>query len=176
MAYEVANQALGVPLDVLVVRKLGVPHQEELAFGAIASGGVRVLNRDVIAEMRLSAERIAQITREEQRELDRRERLYRGDSGPLAIRGKTVLIVDDGLATGATMRAAVQAVRQLEASPVAAVPVAAEGTRAGLERVADAVVCGITPEPFVAVGRWYCDFDPTSDEEVRQLLALARER
>ena len=175
VAYEVALQ-LQAPLDVILVRKLGVPEHEELAFGAIASGGVRVLNADVLAEARLTPERIEKITRAERLELNRRERLYRGDSGPLELAGRTALIVDDGLATGATMRAALQAVRQRQAVPVVAVPVAAASTRAALEHCADAIVCTITPEPFVAVGLWYRDFNPTSDEEVRQLLALARGR
>jgi predicted phosphoribosyltransferase len=175
VAYEVAL-ALRAPLDVLLVRKLGVPEHEELAFGAIASGGVRVLNPEVLAETRLTAERIDRITAEQQRELDRREALYRDGGAPLELSGKTALIVDDGLATGATMRAAVAAVRQLRASPIVAVPVAAPSTRAALARSADAVVCTITPEPFVAVGMWYRDFDPTSDGEVRELLAAARRR
>ena len=168
--------ALRAPLDVLLVRKLGVPAQEELAFGAIASGGVRVLNPDVLAGARMSAGRIEQITRAQRLELERRERLYREDAAALQLTGKTALIVDDGLATGATMRAALQAVRQLQARPVVAVPVAAQATRAALAPSADAVVCVITPEPFVAVGLWYDDFEPTTDTEVRELLALARER
>lgn len=175
VAYEVAA-ALDAPLDVLVVRKLGVPDHEELAFGAVAGGGVRVLNADVIAEARLSAERIEQITHAQRLELQRRERLYRGDSTALELAGKVALIVDDGLATGATMRAAVQVARQLGASPVVAVPLAARATRSALAESADAIVCTITPEPFVAVGLWYRDFEPTTDEEVRELLALARER
>lgn len=175
VAYEVAL-ALRAPLDLLLVRKLGVPRHEELAFGAIASGGVRVLNREVLAEARLTSAQIEQITVQQQRELERREALYRGGRAPLPLRGRTALIVDDGLATGATMRAAVAAVRQLHAKPVVAVPVGAPSTRAALTRSADAVVCAITAEPFVAVGLWYGDFEPTSDEEVRELLYAAQRR
>lgn len=175
VAYEVAL-ALRAPLDLLLVRKLGVPGHEELAFGAIASGGVRVLNADVLAEARLTSKRIEQITVRQQQELARREALYRGTRAPLRLSGTTALIVDDGLATGATMRAAVAAVRQLDASPVVAAPVAAPSTRAALARSADAVICAITAEPFVAVGRWYEDFEPTSDEEVRELLDAAWRR
>lgn len=175
VAYEVAL-ALRAPLDLLLVRKLGVPGHEELAFGAIASGGVRVLNTDVLAETRLTREQIEQITVRQQRELEHREALYRGERRPLQLRGTTALIVDDGLATGATMRAAVAAVRQLDASPVVVAPVAAPATRAALARSADAVVCAITAEPFVAVGLWYWDFAPTSDEEVRELLDAAWRR
>jgi putative phosphoribosyl transferase len=175
VADEVAL-ALGAPLDVMLVRKLGVPGQEELAFGAIASGGVRILNTDVIAAARLSPTRISDITAEQQCELDRRERLYRGTNSPLELSGSTAIIVDDGLATGATMRAAVEAVWQRGARPVVAVPVGADSTRAVLAHSADAVICTITPEPFIAVGLWYRDFTPTSDEEVSELLALARKR
>ena len=175
VAQEVAL-ALGAPLDVMLVRKLGVPGQEELAFGAIASGRVRILNPDVIAAARLSPERISQITAEQHLELNRRERLYRGANAPLELSGRTAIIVDDGLATGATMRAAVEAVRQRDARPVVAVPVGADSTRVALADSADAVICSITPEPFIAVGLWYRDFTPTSDEEVSELLALARKR
>lgn len=175
VAQEVAL-ALGAPLDVMLVRKLGVPGQEELAFGAIASGRVRILNPDVIAAARLSPERISEITAEQHLELNRRERLYRGANAPLELSGRTAIIVDDGLATGATMRAAVEAVRQRDARPVVAVPVGADSTRVALADSADAVICSITPEPFIAVGLWYRDFTPTSDEEVSELLALARKR
>ena len=173
VAYEVAL-AVGAPLDVLTVRKLGVPAHEELAFGAIADGGVRVLNRDVLAEVQLTDAQIEQITAEQRLELDRREKLYHSGAAPLRLSGMTALIVDDGLATGATMRAAVAAVRQAQASPIVAVPVAAPATRAALARSADAVICTIAPEPFVAVGVWYRDFEPTSDDEVRELLAAAQ--
>ncbi|MDE3132854.1 MAG: phosphoribosyltransferase [Acidobacteriota bacterium] len=175
VAYEVVL-ALRAPLDLLLVRKLGVPGHEELAFGAIASGGVRVLNTDVLAEARLTSAQIEQITIAQQRELERREALYRGERPPLQLRGTTALIVDDGLATGATMRAAVAAVRRLDASPVVVAPVAAPSTRAALARSADAIYCAITAEPFVAVGLWYEDFEPTSDEEVRELLDAAQHR
>ncbi len=175
VAYEVAA-ALRAPLDVLLVRKLGVPGQEELAFGAIASGGVRVLNDDVISEARLPAPRIDRIAAEQRLELDRREQLYRRGRQPLQVRGRTVLAVDDGLATGATMRAAVRALRERGASSVVvAVPTAARATCAEVGRGADAIFCAMTPDPFVAVGLWYRDFAPTTDEEVRDLLDGARE-
>jgi putative phosphoribosyl transferase len=175
VADEVAL-ALHAPLDVMLVRKLGVPGQEELAFGAIASGGVRILNVDVVAAAQLSPERISDITAEQHLELHRREWLYRGRGAPLELSGRTAIIVDDGLATGATMRAAVEAVRQRDARPVVAAPVGAGLTCEALADSADAVVCTITPEPFIAVGVWYRDFTPTTDEEVIELLALARRR
>jgi predicted phosphoribosyltransferase len=175
LAYEVAL-ALAVPLDVLLVRKLGVPGHEELAFGAIASGGVRVLNRDVVAEAALSPDQIEQTSAEQLLELRRREQLYRGARPPLELSGLTAILVDDGLATGATMRAAVEAVHARAASAVAAVPVAPAQTCAGLAAIAEAVVCLITPEQFVAVGLWYQAFPPTSDEEVQALLARAWSR
>ncbi len=169
VAYEVAR-ALDVPLDVFVVRKLGVPGHEELAFGAVASGGLRVLNDDVVAT--LSAEVVAEVTAREEAELADREALYRGDRPPLALGGRTVVLVDDGLATGASMRAAIGAVRAQEpAAVVVAVPVGSASTCARLRADADAVVCTATPEPFMAVGSWYLDFSPTTDEEVRRLLA-----
>ena len=172
VAYEVAL-ALAVPLDVLLVRKLGVPGHEELAFGAIANGGVRVLNGEVVAEAGLSRDQIEQTTAEQELELQRRERLYRGDMPPPQLSGRTAILVDDGLATGATMRAAVEAVHELGASAIAAVPVAPVQTCAGLAAVADDLVCLITPAQFVAVGLWYREFSPTSDEEVQELLARA---
>lgn len=175
VAYEVAL-ALHAPLDVLPVRKLGVPGREELAFGAIAAGGVRVLNPDVISEARLRQAAIARITADERFELDRREVLYRGGRPAIDAAGRTALAVDDGLATGATMRAAVAALRARgAASVVVAVPVAAPPTCVELARRADAVICALTPEPFVAVGLWYSDFSPTTDDEVRGLLARTRE-
>jgi putative phosphoribosyl transferase len=176
VAHPVA-QALGLPLDVLIVRKLGVPGQPEFAMGAIASGGLRVLNDDVVRELGISAASIDTITRAEAAELVRREQLYRGHHPPPAIAGRTVIVVDDGLATGATMRAAVRALRtQAPSRIVVAVPVAAADTAEDLRREADAVVTVATPEPFVAVGRWYRDFDQVDDAEVRRLLADARRR
>jgi predicted phosphoribosyltransferase len=171
IAHEIAR-VLGVPFDVFVVRKLGVPGHEELAMGAIASGGARVINHDVVNALGIPANVIEAVAQREQIELDRRERLYRGTRSPLHLVNKTVILVDDGLATGSTMRAAVMAARQRQpARVVVAVPVGAPTTCADLSREADDVVCLRTPEPFVAVGRWYRDFTPTSDEEVRTLLA-----
>ncbi len=172
VAYEVAL-ALGAPLDVLLVRKLGVPRHEELAFGAIASGGIRVLNEEVVAEAGLSSEQIAWIAAEQELELDRREQLYRGGRPPPKLDGRTAILVDDGLATGATMRAAVGAVHARGARAVPAVPVAPAQTCTQLAGVAEEVLCPITPERFVAVGLWYREFSATSDEEVRELLARA---
>lgn len=175
VAYEVAR-ALRVPLDVMLVRKLGVPEQEELAFGAIASGGVRVLNRAVIAEMGLGAEQIDAVTAQQQLELERRERVYRGRRPPPALDGRTALVVDDGLATGATMRAAVQAVHAQHGAAVVAVPVGAASTRAAMSYCADGVFCLLVPSRFVAVGNWYRDFTETTDAEVSELLGLAGTR
>ena len=170
VGYEVAR-ALGVALDVFVVRKLGVPGHEELAMGAIASGDVRLVNHDVVDALGIPANVIDQVTVRERLELERREQLYRG-SRPLApLSNKTVLLVDDGLATGSTMRAAVTAVRaQHPARIIVAVPVGAPSTCSELSEDADEVVCLRSPEPFVAVGLWYRDFTPTSDAEVRALL------
>lgn len=173
VAYEVA-QALDAPLDVFIVRKLGFPGHEEYAMGAIASGGVRVMNADV-AGMHIAQDVIDAVTAREQTELARRERLYRGDRPPLALADRTVILVDDGLATGSTMRAAVQAVRQQRPRRlVVAVPVAAAATCTELRADADEVVCTLTPEPFRAVGVWYRNFEQTSDEEVHALLAAGR--
>ena len=175
VAYEVAR-ALGAPLDVFVVRKLGVPGYEELAMGAVASGGVRVLNDDIVTGLRIPGYLIEAVTAQEQAEVKRRERTYRGGRPPPDMHGRTVLLVDDGLATGATMRVAVKALRQQQpARIVVAVPVAAAETCTALQADADEVVCGITPAPFHSVGRWYEDFSQTTDEEVRDLLAR-RER
>jgi putative phosphoribosyl transferase len=177
VAREVA-QALGTPLDVLVVRKLGVPGHQELALGALASGGVRVLNDDVIAAQRLSAADIEAVTQAEQEELERRERswregAWRGRQAP-ELTGRTLVLIDDGLATGATMRAAVVAVGQHNpAAVVVAVPVAARSTVEELARQVDEVVCVLQPEPFWAVGLWYEDFAETTDAEVAALLAAA---
>ncbi|MGH9219695.1 MAG: phosphoribosyltransferase, partial [Vicinamibacterales bacterium] len=168
--YQVAR-ALGVALDVFVVRKLGVPGHEELAMGAIASGDVRLVNHDVVDALGIPANVIDHATVRERLELERREQLYRG-SRPLApLSDKTVILVDDGLATGSTMRAAVIAVRaQHPAKIIVAVPVGAPSTCSELSKDADEVVCLRSPEPFVAVGLWYRDFTPTSDAEVRALL------
>ncbi|HUQ87164.1 MAG TPA: phosphoribosyltransferase [Vicinamibacterales bacterium] len=170
VAREVAR-ALGVPFDIYVVRKLGVPGHEELAMGAIASGGVRIVNQDVVEALGIPANVIEAVAAREQQELDRREQTYRGDRGPVALTNKTVILVDDGLATGATMRAAVMAARQQQpARVIVAVPVGAVSTCAELAAEADDVVCVRTPDPFVAVGLWYRDFTPTTDHDVRSLL------
>jgi putative phosphoribosyl transferase len=174
VGYEVAR-ALEVPLDVFLVRKLGTPGHEELAMGAIASGGIRVLNNQVVRVLRPPEEVIARVEAEERRELERREREYRGDRPPLDVRGKTVILVDDGLATGSTMRAAVAAVRRLgPARVVVAVPVGAPETCEEFEGEADETVCAREPDPFFAVGAWYDDFSQTTDEEVRELLRRNR--
>jgi putative phosphoribosyl transferase len=173
VAYEIAHE-LGVPLDVFVVRKLGVPGHEELAMGAIAGGGTTVLNQEVIAELGIPDELIRQVIDRESRELSRREALYRGDRPLPRVEGRTVILVDDGLATGSTMRAAAAAVSARNPRKViVAVPVAASQTCDELEREVDAVVCPLTPDPFYAVGLWYQDFSPTTDQEVRLLLAWA---
>ncbi|WP_426752646.1 phosphoribosyltransferase [Myxococcus sp. Y35] len=170
---EVARQ-LGVPLDVFLVRKLGTPGHEELAMGAIASGGVRVLNREVMDELNIGRDQLEDATRREALELERRERSYREGRPPPDVRGRTVLLVDDGLATGTTMRAAVAALRIHEpASIVVAVPVAAVQSCESLAQVADDIVCVRTPEPFYSVGLWYRDFAQTEDDEVRALLTQA---
>jgi predicted phosphoribosyltransferase len=175
VAYEVAR-ALRAPLDVFIVRKLGVPGHEELAMGAIAGGGVRVLNDDVVHGLGLDEAAIDRVTRSEQRELERREREYRGDRLPPELRGRTAILVDDGLATGATMLAAVKALRLQQPSRiVVAVPTAAAETCAQLRSEADEVICATTPRPFRGVGQWYLDFSQTSDDEVRELLARSRD-
>jgi putative phosphoribosyl transferase len=170
VAYEVAR-ALGAPLDVLLVRKLGVPGHEELAMGAVASGGVRVLDTAVMQAAGVTPEELESVTVAEERELERRDTQYRGRRPFPAITGRTVILVDDGLATGASMRAAVTALRQEHpAQLVVAVPVAPRETCEDFRAVADEVVCAVTPDPFYAVGLWYDDFGQTSDEEVRELL------
>lgn len=174
VAYEVA-EALGVPLDVFLVRKLGVPGHEELAMGAIATGGVHVLNDDVIRSLGISDAAIDAVAAEEERELARRARAFRGERLPPDLRNRTAILVDDGLATGSTMKAAVEAVRQQEPDGVVvAVPVAAASTCESFQPIADEVVCLETPDPFLAVGLWYQDFAQTTDEEVRDLLARAQ--
>jgi len=175
VAYEVARM-LHAPLDVFLVRKLGVPGHEELAMGALASGGARVLNEEVVRGLHISEEVIAAVAEREQEELARRERLFRGERPAPDVRGRTVILVDDGLATGSTMRAAIAALRQQgPARIVVAVPVGAYETCAELQMEADEVVCARTPEPFHAVGLWYDDFTQTTDEEVHELLARAAE-
>jgi erythromycin esterase-like protein/predicted phosphoribosyltransferase len=171
VAYEVAR-ALGAPLDVFVVRKLGVPGYEELAMGAVATGGVRVLNEEIVERLGIPNHLIDAVAAREQQELSRRERLYRGGRPPPDVRRRTVILVDDGLATGATMLAAIEALRQLQPTRiVVAVPTAAPETCEQLRTKVDDVICAITPEPFHAVGLWYQDFSQTTDEEVRDLLA-----
>jgi predicted phosphoribosyltransferase len=167
---EIAS-ALDLPLDVFVVRKLGAPMHEELAVGAIASGGIRFLNEALINRLGISARMIDSITDEERREMERREQLYRAQRPPIQVQGKTVILVDDGLATGASMRAAVQALRHLHpARIVVAVPVGAADTCREFEAEVDEVICSKTPEDFGAVGMWYDDFTQISDQEVAELL------
>ena len=171
VAFEVA-QALGAPLDVFLVRKLGVPGYEELAMGAVATGGVRVLNDAIVGGLGIPARVIDAVAAREQEELARRERLYRGDRPPPDVRGRTVILVDDGLATGATMQTAVKALRaQQPGRVVVAVPIASPETCDALSGEVDDIVCAVTPEPFYAVGAWYEDFSQTTDDEVRELLA-----
>jgi predicted phosphoribosyltransferase len=178
VGYEVAR-ALGAPLDVFIVRKLGVPGQEELAMGAIASGGVRVLNDEVLRYVPVSKSTIDKVAERETRELERREKSYRDNRPPVDVTGKTVVIVDDGLATGSTMRAAVRALQEMKPREiVVAVPVAAPSTcaefRASPSMSIAEMICLRTPEPFQAVGLWYEDFSQTTDEEVHALLGAAR--
>lgn len=173
VGFEVAR-ALGAPLDVFLVRKLGMPGREELALGALASGGVRVLNEGLVRELAIPEEVIDAIAAAESRELARREAAYRDNRPPPAIGGRTVILTDDGLATGATMRAAVAALRRRgPAAIVVAVPVAAPATCEAFRAIVEEVVCLVLPEPFEAVGYWYADFSQTTDEEVRDLLARA---
>jgi putative phosphoribosyl transferase len=174
VAYEIAR-ALALPLDVFLVRKLGVPGQEELAMGAIASGGVRVVNEDVLRELRIPEGVLAAVERSERRVLEERTLRYRGDEPAPRIAGRTVVLVDDGLATGSSMKAAVAALASARPERVVvAVPVAPRETVRELARLVDDVVCVATPEPFWGVGRWYDAFPQTSDEEVRELLDEAR--
>jgi predicted phosphoribosyltransferase len=171
VGFEVARK-LGAPLDVFLVRKLGVPGYEELAMGAVATGGVRVLNDEIVRGLGISEHEIDAAAARELQELARRQRLYRGDRPLPDIAGRTIILVDDGLATGATMRAAIAAVRQQQpARIVVAVPTASPDTCEALKAEADDVVCAMTPEPFLAVGHWYEDFTQTTDDEVRELLA-----
>jgi predicted phosphoribosyltransferase len=173
VAYEVARE-LNAPLDVFLVRKLGVPGREELAMGAMASGGVRVLDKQVIRALGITQDVIEAVAKEERQELERRERSYRGDRPPPDVSGHVVILVDDGLATGSSMRAAIVAVRRQEPERiVVAVPVGSAETCAEFRSVADESVCARTPDPFIAVGFWYEDFSQTTDEEVRELLERA---
>jgi putative phosphoribosyl transferase len=173
VGYEVAH-SLGVPLEVFVVRKLGVPWHEELAMGAIASGGARVLNEDVVRAYGLTKSQLDEVAAREQIELERREREYR-DGRPFPdVRNQIVILVDDGLATGASMRAAVDAVRHMGAGKVVvAVPVGPRETCDAFRQIADEIICGATPEPFYGVGQWYEDFEQTTDAEVNDLLKRA---
>ncbi|HXZ03275.1 MAG TPA: phosphoribosyltransferase [Ktedonobacteraceae bacterium] len=173
VGFEIAK-ALHVPLDIIVVRKLGVPGQEELAMGAIATGGVRILNKDVVQYLDIPSNMIDKIAANEQQELERRERLYRGDRPAYAVQGRTVILVDDGIATGATMHAAVAAIKQRQpARIIIAVPTAAPSTCDEFALEVDELVCVLRPEPFIAVSYWYRQFSQTSDEDVRRLLERA---
>jgi len=170
VGYEVAL-ALDVPLDIFIVRKLGLPGQEELAIGAIASGGIRVLNEDMIRMLHIPDEVIEHVAQRELKELQRRERIYRGNRPAPEVRDQTVILIDDGLATGASMRAAVAGLRtQNPRRIVVAVPVAAPEICEAFETEVDEIICAITPEPFLGVGRWYEDFSQTTDEGVRLFL------
>lgn len=176
VAYEVAIQ-LHLPLDIFLVRKLGFPGQPELAMGAIASGGTRVLNEDLIRSGRIQQHIIEAVTEREAHELQRREHVYRSGRPALEVVGKTIILIDDGLATGASMRAAITALRQQQPNRViVAVPVASKEVCHEFQQHADAVVCVITPQPFYGVGRWYNDFSQTTDDEVQQLLQKASMR
>lgn len=173
VAFEAARE-LHVALDVFVVRKLGTPGQEELAVGAIASGGVRVVNREVVEALGISAEAIERVSAREYPELERRERDYRGNRPPVDVRGRTIILIDDGLATGSTMLAAVAALRRMGPGKiVVAVPVGARASCANVQAAADETVCLRVPEHFSAVGQWYRRFEQTTDEEVRELLQAA---
>lgn len=170
VAYEVSRH-LSAPMDIFIVRKLGLPAREELAIGAIATGGIRVLNEDVIRLLNVPEEVIRFVTKRELQELKRREQIYRGDRPELEVRDRTIILVDDGLATGASMRAAVKGLRaQHPARIVVAVPTAAAEVCEAFRREVDEIVCAITPEPFQGVGRWYEDFSQMTDDEVRSLL------
>jgi putative phosphoribosyl transferase len=173
VAFEIVK-AIHAPLDLMLVRKLGTPGQEELAMGAIAPGGVRLLNAEIVAQLGISDEAIEEVSAREREELERRQRAYRGDRPEPEVRGRCVILVDDGLATGATMRTAIKALRQRHPERiVVAVPVAPKETIVTLRNEADEVICLATPAPFWAIGGWYQRFPQTSDAEVKSLLALA---
>lgn len=174
VGYEVARE-LGAPLDVLVVRKLGVPGHEELGFGALATGGVKLLNQHLIEALRLDSELVEHVVGIETAELKRRERAFRGSLPSVDVRAKTVLLIDDGIATGATMLAAIQAVRAEGASSIiVGAPVASNEACASIRPHVDLCICLLSPEPFHGVGTWYSDFEQTSDAEVKTLLAASR--
>ena len=174
VAFEVARR-LDAPLDVCIVRKLGAPGHEEFAMGAIASGGVELLSEHTVRSLGLTREQVAQVIGRERQELARRERAFRDGRPAVDVQGRTVIIVDDGLATGASMQAAVMALRSRRpAAIVVAVPVASSTACADIRRIADVCVCLRTPEPFFGVGQWYANFGQTTDDEVRALLAAAR--
>lgn len=175
VASEIA-QSIGAPLDIFVVRKLGIPEHPDVAMGAIASGGIRVLDRELITALQLPWSVVEAVTREEQLELSRRERVFRNGRRPLSLTNRIVVLVDDGLATGSTMRAAVQAVRTLKPTEVVvAAPVGSVSARDDLCALADHVICPLVPPSFRAVGEWYDDFAETTDGEVRALLGLPLE-
>lgn len=175
VAFEVAR-ALDAPMDVFIVRKLGVPGQEEFGFGALASGGITIFNESLIRALKMPDSMIQKVVEREQKELERRENLYRANRPPLNLKGKTVIIVDDGLATGATVRAAIAAVRTKQPKQIiVAAPVASRETCGEIERKSDDLcICAMTPEPFYGVGMWYRNFEQTTDAEVIEILAGAR--
>jgi putative phosphoribosyl transferase len=173
VAYEVAR-SLNLPLDIFIARKLGVPGQEELAMGAIASGGTVVINQSIIRDLKISPETIEAIAQRERLEIERREKAYRDGRPPIPLEGRTAIVVDDGLATGATMLAAARALRPRVQRVIAAVPVASEITCKELSGEVDQIICAATPQPFFAVGMFYRDFAQTTDEEVRTLLSQSR--
>jgi predicted phosphoribosyltransferase len=175
VAYEVALE-LNLPLDIFVVRKLGVPGQEELAMGAIASGGTVVMNRSVVQELGISSEVIEAVSSREELEIERRERVYRDGRAPARVEGRTVILIDDGLATGASMMAAGRALHSGARQIIVAVPVAAESTCNEFRKEVDQIICAKTPQPFFAVGMFYRNFTQTTDEEVRSLSSQARNR
>jgi len=173
VAFEVARE-LNLSLDIFIVRKLGVPGHEELAMGAIASGGTVVINRSVVDQLGIDPAVIEAVAEREKVEIEPREREYRGGRPPARIEGRTVILIDDGLATGASMRAAARALRPRARQVVIAVPVAAQAACEELRSEVDQIICAVTPHPFFAVGMFYRNFEQTSDEEVRRLLAQAR--